>query len=93
MATCIAGGLWCTGLRCISAGEQAVEIGRYADRRHYLPEGLAETGLRWRSGARFVVGWKGHVYVPGKTAGHDSIGHLIMRLEAGEGLDGLMGEL
>jgi hypothetical protein len=57
------------------------------------PDGLAETGLRWRAGARFVVGWKGHLYVPGKTAGHDSIDHLIMRLEAGAGLDGLMGEL
>ncbi|MGH6917659.1 MAG: hypothetical protein ACREJ0_08140, partial [Geminicoccaceae bacterium] len=57
------------------------------------PEGLAETGLRWRSGARFAIGWKGHLYVPGKTAGDDSIGHLIARLEAGEGLDERMGEL
>ena len=57
------------------------------------PEGVAEPGLRWRSGARFVVGWKGHVFIPGKTAGHDSISHLIMQLEAGASLDGLMGEL
>ena len=57
------------------------------------PERLAETGLRWRSGGRFVVGWKGHVFVPGKTAGHDSIGHLITRLEAGASLAGLMGDL
>ena len=58
-----------------------------------LPEGLAETGLCWRSGARFVVGWKGHLYVPGKAAGHDSVGHLIARLEAGERLDRIIGEL
>ena len=57
------------------------------------PEGLAETGLRWRAGVRFVVGWKGHVFIPGKTAGQDSIDDLIRRLEAGAGLDGLMGEL
>jgi hypothetical protein len=57
------------------------------------PEDLAETGLRWHAGVRFAIGWKGHVYVPGKTAGHDSIDHLIRRLEAGESLDQLMGEL
>jgi hypothetical protein len=57
------------------------------------PDGLAETGLRWRSGARLVVGWKGHLYIPGETAGDDSIAHLIAQLESGESLDQLMGEL
>jgi hypothetical protein len=57
------------------------------------PEGLAEAGLRWHSGPRFVVGWKGHVYVPGKTAGQETIDLLISRLEEDERVNKLIGEL
>jgi hypothetical protein len=57
------------------------------------PEALAETGLRWRAGARFAVGWKGHLYVSGITAGQESADCLITRLEAGEHLDRLIGDL
>lgn len=57
------------------------------------PEGLVETGLRWLAGTRFVVGWKGHLFVPAKAAGRESVNHLVMRLDAGAALGTLMGEL
>jgi hypothetical protein len=57
------------------------------------PEALVETGLRWRAGTRLVVGWKGHVYVPGKPAGSDSIAHAITELEAGARLETVIGGL
>jgi len=56
------------------------------------PERLFDTGLRWLSGARFVVGWKGHLFVPGKTAGRESVDHLVRRLDGGADLGTLMGE-
>ena len=56
------------------------------------PEGLDEAGLRWRMGQRFVVGWKGHVFVPGEAGGEDSIQRLLARLEAGACLADLMNE-
>lgn len=48
-----------------------------ATRTDALP---AETGLRWWQDERFAIGWKGHLYLPGETAGEPSIRRLAARL-------------
>ena len=45
------------------------------------PAQVAEPGLRWWEGERFRIGWKGHVYLPGKAAGTPSVAELAARLE------------
>jgi hypothetical protein len=42
----------------------------------------SEPGLRWWSGERFAIGWKGHLYLPGHPAGAASVAHLAQRLAA-----------
>ena len=37
------------------------------------PEELAETGLRCWADERFVIGWKGHLFLPGERAGAASV--------------------
>ena len=44
--------------------------------------GASEPGLRWWSGERFAIGWKGHLYLPGHPAGAASVAHLAQRLVA-----------
>jgi asparagine synthetase B (glutamine-hydrolysing) len=46
------------------------------------PTETAETGLRWWSDERFVLGWKGHIYVAGEVAGAASMPAIARLLEA-----------
>ena len=61
------------------------------------PSGLAEVGLHWWSDERFVIGWKGHLYLPGERAGAASmpgLARLLARLSLAEAvphLDGVFG--
>jgi asparagine synthetase B (glutamine-hydrolysing) len=45
-----------------------------------------EPGLRWWRGERFVVGWKGHLYLPGRAAGAASAEAVAAALARGEDL-------
>jgi hypothetical protein len=46
------------------------------------PEDLHETGLRLWEDDRFAIGWKGHLYLPGETAGTPSVAKLAVVLRA-----------
>lgn len=46
------------------------------------PRQQTEVGLRWWSDDTFVIGWKGHVYLPGELAGSATIERLARLLES-----------
>src|SRR3954453_7073899 len=50
------------------------------------PEDLREPGLRRCEDDRFLIAWKGHLYVPGETAGAESAARLAAKLRR-EGLE------
>jgi hypothetical protein len=41
-----------------------------------MPATSEETGLAWWRNERFSIGWKGHLFIPGLSAGRDSIARL-----------------
>ena len=45
------------------------------------PGATAEAGLRWFQSPRFTLGWKGHLYLPGRAAGAESLAVLARHLE------------
>ncbi|MGD9510612.1 MAG: hypothetical protein AB7X49_18895, partial [Geminicoccaceae bacterium] len=51
---------------------------------HSRPEDLVERGLHWWSNERFAIGWKGHVYFPGESAGEKTVAKLALSLENAE---------
>lgn len=48
------------------------------------PAELGEAGLRWWSNDSITIGWKGHVYLPGETAGAATAARLASLLEAAD---------
>jgi asparagine synthetase B (glutamine-hydrolysing) len=62
------------------------------------PESLMVDDItRWQSTATHLIGWRGNLFFPGKTAGEPSIVHLLERLGRGAGtevfqdIDGIYG--
>ena len=45
-----------------------------------MPGAVAEPGLKWFKGPRFSIGWKGHLFIPGRSGGAASVAGLVERL-------------
>ncbi|MFO1048580.1 MAG: hypothetical protein U1E52_11865 [Geminicoccaceae bacterium] len=48
------------------------------------PQQQSEIGLRWWSDDAFVIGWKGHVYLPGEVAGAATVERLARLLKSAD---------